>query len=73
MVIGTKFGYPFRDGSRVGTGGACRPARIRDAVEGSLRGSARTILISFINTASIRSCRSRTSPAWSASWLVRER
>ena len=37
VVIGTKFGYPFRDGSQVGIEGACRAARIRDAVEGSLR------------------------------------
>jgi aryl-alcohol dehydrogenase-like predicted oxidoreductase len=37
VVIGTKFGYPFRDGSQVGIEGACRPARIREAVESSLR------------------------------------
>jgi aryl-alcohol dehydrogenase-like predicted oxidoreductase len=37
VVIGTKFGYPFRDGSQVGIEASCRPARIREAVEGSLR------------------------------------
>ena len=37
VVIGTKFGYPFRDGSQVGIDGACRAGRIREAVEGSLR------------------------------------
>lgn len=37
VVIGTKFGFRFKDGKQVGTERASRPEEIREAVEGSLR------------------------------------
>jgi aryl-alcohol dehydrogenase-like predicted oxidoreductase len=37
VVIGTKFGFRFKDGKQVGTERASRPEHIREAVEGSLR------------------------------------
>jgi aryl-alcohol dehydrogenase-like predicted oxidoreductase len=37
VVIGTKFGFRFKDGKQVGTERASRPEDIREAVEGSLR------------------------------------
>jgi aryl-alcohol dehydrogenase-like predicted oxidoreductase len=37
VVIGTKFGFRFKDGKQVGTERASRPEQIREAVEGSLR------------------------------------
>jgi aryl-alcohol dehydrogenase-like predicted oxidoreductase len=37
VVIGTKFGFRFKDGTQVGTERASRPADIREAVDGSLR------------------------------------
>lgn len=36
VVIGTKFGFRFKDGKQVGTETASRPEYIREAVEGSL-------------------------------------
>jgi aryl-alcohol dehydrogenase-like predicted oxidoreductase len=36
VVIGTKFGFRFKDGKQVGTERASRPEHIREAVEGSL-------------------------------------
>src|SRR6266849_4642526 len=36
VVIGTKFGFRFKDGKRVGMERASRPEHIREAVEGSL-------------------------------------
>ncbi len=36
VVIGTKFGFRFKDGKQVGTETASRPEHIREAVEGSL-------------------------------------
>src|SRR5579864_5983814 len=37
VVIGTKFGFRFKDGKQVGTERASRPEQIREAVERSLR------------------------------------
>src|SRR5229473_7015417 len=37
VVIGTKFGFRFKDGKQVGAETASRPEYIREAVEGSLR------------------------------------
>ena len=37
VVIGTKFGFRFKDGKQLGTATASRPEDIREAVEGSLR------------------------------------
>jgi aryl-alcohol dehydrogenase-like predicted oxidoreductase len=37
VVIGTKFGFRFKDGKQVGTERSSRPEHIREAVEGSLR------------------------------------
>ncbi len=37
VVIGTKFGFRFKDGKQVGIERASRPEHIREAVEGSLR------------------------------------
>jgi aryl-alcohol dehydrogenase-like predicted oxidoreductase len=37
VVIGTKFGFRFKDGKQVGAERASRPEHIREAVEGSLR------------------------------------
>ncbi|KAB8140097.1 aldo/keto reductase [Chloroflexia bacterium SDU3-3] len=36
-IIGTKFGFRFKDGKQVGTERASRPEHIREAVEGSLQ------------------------------------
>src|SRR5438128_3435190 len=36
VVIGTKFGFRFKDGKQIGTETASRPEYIREAVEGSL-------------------------------------
>src|SRR5258708_20129806 len=36
VVIGTKFGFRFKDGKQVGAETASRPEYIREAVEGSL-------------------------------------
>jgi aryl-alcohol dehydrogenase-like predicted oxidoreductase len=37
VVIGTKFGFRFKNGKQVGTERSSRPEHIREAVEGSLR------------------------------------
>ncbi|MBO7743497.1 aldo/keto reductase [Paenibacillus sp. MWE-103] len=37
VIIGTKFGFRFKDGKQVGAERASRPEHIREAVEGSLR------------------------------------
>ncbi|HRV94565.1 MAG TPA: aldo/keto reductase [Anaerolineae bacterium] len=37
VIIGTKFGFLFKDGKQVGAERASRPEQIREAVEGSLR------------------------------------
>lgn len=37
LIIGTKFGFRFKDGKQVGTERASRPEDIREAVEGSLK------------------------------------
>ena len=44
VVIGTKFGFRFKDGKQVGAETASRPEYIREAVEGSPIGSWRLLI-----------------------------
>ena len=63
VVIATKFGFDI-DGNGTQAGLNSRPEHIREVAEASLkRLEDRSSSICSTSTASIRTCRSRTSPA----------
>ena len=61
VVIATKFGFKVEDGKQAGLDS--RPAHIREVADASLKRLQTDRSISSTSTASIRTCRSRTSRA----------
>ena len=67
VVIATKFGFDIDLATKENRGVGSRPERIRQAVEGSLKRLGVGPSTCFTSTGSIRTCRSRMSPAPSGS------
>ena len=63
VVIATKFGFKIRSGGQAWSGLDSRPAHIRGVVEASLKRLATDASTCSTSTASIRTCRSKTSRA----------